>query len=238
MTTDLVTTKELFDLSSLNLGDTAQYAMVAKTGDTIAQYPFERIKFDQNRKVRFSILTTEVVFVKRHYTEDLGYFLCNGGACCDYAGKAASVSYLYPVVHYLDCTNSGKIISDAVQVKMVTCNKDMYNSLIGIQELKGDLTQFDLLGYQLPGQDRYPKTTLLEAGAAVWRNSQAILDQVRDYMQKNGDKFLSAAGKMLPDSAFDKANIATNIATTDADNGRGKLPVDTDITDIFRPQGL
>ena len=166
-------TQSAFDISSLNLSsDLNQYVIVAKTGTTVTQYPFERLKFEANRQQRFAILTSEVVIVKRFYHPDLGYVLAaNDGSLDKYFEKGPSIVYCYPAVSYLDTTDRGKPLSDKIQVKMLQCNKEMYNFLCNLMEIKGDLTQFDFLGSQIPGTDKFPKTQILEAGNALWLNN-------------------------------------------------------------------
>lgn len=222
-------TQSSFDIASLNLSNEMnQYVIVAKTGTTVTQYPFERLKFESNRQQRFAILTSDVVIVKRHYHPDLGYVLSDGGKIDSYFDKAPSLVFTYPVVHYLDCTDKGKPISDKVQVKMLMCNKDMYNYICGILEIKGDITQFDFLGSLIPGNDRFPKTQLLEAGEAVWRHNPDNRKYVQDYLKQNGDRYLSAVGKIYTPEKIEEL-LGLSAPTV------SKESVDQDLDDIFKP---
>lgn len=220
------TTQPSFSISSLNLAENNPYVIVAKTGTTVTPFPFERIKFESNRLQRFAILTTEVVIVKRHYHQELGYILSNGDND-KYFDKPPSVCYLYPIVQYTDCTDKGKPLSDRIQVKMLNCNKDMYNYIIGIQDIKGDVTQFDFLGSLLPGSDKFPKTQLMEAGPALWRNSSKAADYIQDYMEKNSDRFLSSVGKIYTNDKLEELLGSSPSAIKDT--------TEQDLNEIFRP---
>lgn len=220
-----------FDISSLNLSsELNQYVIVAKTGTTITQYPFERLKFEANRQRRFAILTSDVVIVKRHYHPDLGYVLSDG-INDKYFDKAPAIVFTYPIVSYEDCTDRGKPLSDKIQVKMLMANKDMYSYICGIQEIKGDITQFDFLGSLIPGSDKFPKTQLMEAGPAGWMNNPSNRKYIQEYMKQNGDRYLSAVGKIYtPEKIEELLGLSTPITNTPA------LGVDQqDLDDIFKP---
>ena len=219
--------KTSFDISTLNLGADDPSVYVCDTGTTVSPYPFERLKFEQGRQTRFSIITNKVVIVKRHYHDTLGYVRCNG-ICCQYFDKSPSIVYLYPVVVYQDTDSRGKPLSDRIQVKMLQCNKEMYNFICGLHDLKGDISSFDLVGTQIPGTDKYPKNQLLETGSALWKNNEHAVEYVMDYMKQNADKFLSSVGKLYKteDELKEALGLTAPVQET----------VDQDLNDIFRPQ--
>lgn len=220
-------TNTSFDISSLNLAENNPYVIVAKTGTTVTPYPFERLKFEQGRQSRFSILTSDVVIVKRHFHPDLGYILSDG-IIDKYFDKSPSVVYLYPVVHYTDCSEKGKPLSDRIQVKMLQCNKDMYNMLCSVLDVKGDITQFDFLGTLLPGNDKFPKTQLVEAGPALWKHNEKAAEYINTYMKQNGDRFLASVGKVYTPEKLEEL-LGDNAPSI-------KETVDQDLDDIFKPQ--
>lgn len=217
--TELATKSDItFSIASLNLAESAgNFVTVAKTGTTVTQYPFERLKFESNRQTRFAILTEDVCIVKRHYHPELGYILSDG-LNDKYFDTPPMVTYIYPVAVYTDCSDRGKPMSDKVQVKMLQCNKDMYNFLIGIQEIKGSITQFDFLGSQIPGSDKFKKTQLIEAGPALWRNNSANRSYIANYMEQNKDRFLSAVGKIYtPEKLEELLGISSSISPDTSD---------------------
>lgn len=214
-----------FSLSNLNLAEGNPCVIVAETGATVTPYPFERIKFDSSRQTRFAILTNEVVIVKRHYHQELGYVLSDG-VNDKFFEKPPSVVYLYPCVCYLDTNDKGRPLSDKTQVKMLICNKDMYRYLVSIKEIKGDLTQYDFLGSLIPGNDRFPKTQLVEAGPALWHNNDKLVTYIGEYLTQNADKFLLSVGKTY---TLDKLEELLGSASNPPDT------TEQDLDDIFRP---
>lgn len=228
-TTTLAPVSPSFDISSLNLAENNPCVIVAKTGTTITPYPFERLKFESNRQQRFAILTSEVVIVKRHYHPELGYVLSNG-TNDKYFEKNPSVVYLYPIIHYTDCNEKGRPLSDKIQVKMLQCNKESYQFLCGLQDIKGDITQFDFLGSLLPGNDKYPKTQLLEAGLALWKNNPKSAEYIDAYMKQNGDRFLASVGKVYTDEKLEDL-----LGLSQPDNSPVSVATDQDLDDIFKP---
>lgn len=195
--------EKLFDMNSLDLSESAKFVKVAKTGNISTEYPFSRIKFVPNKKIRFALLSSEVVMVKRHYMEELGYFLCTGGKCCEVAKKQGATCYIYPAVLYTQCDDRGKISGTDIEVKVLIANKDMYNSLVAINEIKGDLEQYDFLGIQDNSSGKFPKTTIVEAGVISWRTDENIA-KVKDYVAKYKDKFLDSVAKKITDEKLDE----------------------------------
>lgn len=215
-----------FSLSSLNLAENNPYVIVAKTGTTVTPYPFERVKFEPGRQTRFSILTSDVVIVRRHYHPDLGYILSDGNID-DLFSKSPSVVYLYPVLVYMETDPRGKPLSDKVQVKMLQCNKEIYQAICSVNEIKGDVSSFDFLGTQIPGSDKFPKTQIIECGAALWRNNPKIGEYIESYMKQYGDRFLASVGK-----SYTREKLEDLLGVSQQPI---KETVEQDLDDIFRP---
>lgn len=227
-----VASNATFNLSSLNLAENNPYVTIAKTGTTVTPYPFERLKFEQGRQTRFSILSSEVIIIKRFYHQDLGYVLApNDGSLDRFFEKPPSVCYLYPVCHYEEVDTKGRPLSDRIQVRMLICNKEMYNTVVNVAEIKGDITQFDFMGTQLPGNDRFPKTQILEAGMALWRNSDKAVSYIDHYMKQNGDRFLASVGKTYTVEKLEELLGGGQSAPI-------KETVDQDLDDIFKPNPI
>ena len=229
MADSLAPLKTSFNIASMNIADNnSPYVVVAKTGTTVTPYPFERLKFEANRNARFAILTQDVAIVKRHYSEELGYVLSDGKND-RFFDKSPSVLYVYPIVHYIDCNDKGRPMSNRIQVKMLQCNKDMYNYLINILEIKGDITQFDFMGTQVPGGDRFPKYQLMEAGNAIWKTDPDLVSYVTDYLAQHGKNLLSSVGKIYSEEKLEELL------------GNGSSPTsvkevnEQDLDDIFKP---
>ena len=195
--------KKIFDVTALDLSAAAKFVTIAKTGNLNTEYPFSRIKFVPNKKIRFALLSSEVVMVKRHYLEDQGYFLCTGGKCCEVAKKQGANCYIYPAVLYTQCDDRGKLSGTDIEVRVLVANRDMYNSLVAISEIKGDLEQYDFLGIQDNSSGKFPKTTLVEAGDISWKTEENV-EKVKEYVAKYKDKFLDSVAKRIPDEKLEE----------------------------------
>lgn len=198
-----MTEEKVFEMTSLDLSSAANFVKIAKTGSLSTEYPFSRIKFVSNKKIRFALLSSDVVMIKRHYVEELNYFLCTGGKCCEVAKKQGATCYIYPAVLYTQCDDRGKIIDTDIEVKVLLANRDMYNSLVAISEIKGDLEQYDFLGIQDNNSGKFPKTTIVEAGTISWKTPENIA-KVKEYVEKYKDKFLDTVAKKIPDEKLDE----------------------------------
>lgn len=202
----------MVDFNLADLTGQASFVTVTTTGEAVEEYPFDRVKFFENRRTRFSLITTEMALVRRHYTQEHGYFVCYGGLCCKLADKPAAAVYLYPVVQYLDVADNGKLVGGAIRVRTLVANREMYNAIVSLQDIKGDATALDLVGSLMPGNDRFPKTQILDAGPATWRQDPANLTYVQQYFAENSSHFLSVAGKVYTDQEVQAILEAANSA--------------------------
>lgn len=191
-----------FSIKSLNLAAKSPFIVVGETGLEVPLYPFERIRFETDKNSRISILSDEVIVVKIHYTEDLRYFFCSGGKCCDYAPNSPSIRYLYPVVQYVDTNEKGRVLSDQVRLKLLQLNNESYRSICAIQEHKGNLSQYDLV--VSCSDAKFQKISFTEAGPAYWQSRQGIIQFVTDYMNKHGKDILQGVAREVPDYEFDQ----------------------------------
>lgn len=168
--------------------------VIAETGTKISPYPFEVVKFDESKKLRISILLDQMIGVKLHYFDGVGYIFCNGGKCCQLSEKKSSVRYLYPCVVYTDTNANGKLIGDSVEVKLLKLGNDAYESICSISEIhEGHVVGLDLICTCT--DSKYQKVYFNEAGDANWIKSEKIKKQVEDYMKANFDHILDGVAK-------------------------------------------
>ena len=193
----------LFDMSSISSDQLSNFVTVAKTGNFKNEYPFSRIKFSPNKKIRFALLTSDVIVLKRHYMEGLNYFLCTGGKCCEVAKKQGTPCYIYPAVLYTQCDDKGKLSGDEIEVRVLIANKEMYNNLVAFNEIKGSIVSYDLLGVQDNTTGRFPKTTFFEAGAISWKTPENVA-KVKEYFEKYKDKLIESVAKVVSDEKLDE----------------------------------
>jgi len=187
----LTTGKPTFSLSSLNLAAKCPSVVVAPTGSKLSKYPFPKIKFEEGRRCRLAILTEDVIMIKLHYHPEVGYIICDGGACCKYCDKV-SIKYCYPVVVY-EVNDSGKPISTKVEPKLLVCGGELYDQISLLAEVGGSITNVDLIFTCQSTQ--YQKCQATQAGPALWLNNPESVKFVNEYMESNGDKILDAVGR-------------------------------------------
>lgn len=197
MSTSLDLVKQTFSLKNLDLTKKCPAVIIAPTGTKVSAYPFPKIKFSTDRKSRISILSDDVCIVKLHYDEDLKYVLCTEGACCDLLNEP-SVRYLYPCVRYSDVTDSGKPLTNQVEVFLLQLSKSAYDVVSTVYDVKESLIGLDFV---VACEDAtYQKISLTEAGPSKWIEEEGNVEMVKEYLSKNSDRFLSAVGKVYTDA--------------------------------------
>lgn len=180
-----------FSLKSLNLAEKCPAVVVAATGAKLSKHAFPKIKFEEGRRCRVSILTEDVIMVKLHYHPEVGYIICDGGACCKHCDKV-SIKYCYPVVLY-ETDNAGRIVSPKPEMRLLVLGGEMYDQISLLSEIGGSITNMDLLFSCTSTQ--YQKCQVTQAGAAQWMSNESMVSYITDYMNNNGDKILDALGR-------------------------------------------
>ena len=196
--TALSTGKPAFSLASLNLASKCPSIVVAPTGSKLSKYSFPKIKFEEGRRCRVALLTEDVIMIKLHYHPDMGYVLCDGGACCKYCDRVR-VKYCYPCVMY-ETDNAGRVVSPKVDLKLLVLGGEMYDQISLLSEIGGSITGMDLLFSCTSTQ--YQKCQVTQAGPAQWVNNEDIVKHVTEYMNNNGDKILDAMGRTYTNDEF------------------------------------
>ena len=190
----------------------------------MSRFPVERIKFSKNQKSMISILSDQVIVCKTHYDEDLGNFLCFGGACCD--SDLAKVRYVYPIIRYstgpkgipiVNRDDKGKAVSPVYDVTCMALSvgSDVYQTLLDIQELKGSLTQFDYL--ITCTDDKYQKITVQEAGEARYRKDKNIVSTINEFWKENSKHILKAIARKVTPEQYETKQAADSSATQSVD---------------------
>ena len=187
----IATGKPAFSLSSLNLAQNCPAVVVAPTGAKLSRYPFPKIKFEEGRRCRVAILTEDVMMIKLHYHPEVGYILCDGGACCKYCDKV-SIKYCYPCVMY-DTDNAGRIVSPKIELRLLVLGGEMYDQISLLSEMSGSISSMDLLFSCTSTQ--FQKCQVTQAGPAQWVNGENNVSYVTEYMKSNGAKILDAMGR-------------------------------------------
>lgn len=186
-----------FDFTSLGA---LPGVIVGNTGIEVSRFPVEKTKFSKGQRSMISILSDQVVVAKVHYDEDIGSFLCFGGACCK--DDLARVKYVYPVLQY-ETNAKGKPISKEVKCKAFAIGADTYQSLLDIQELKGPLTQFDLLISCT--DEQYQTISIQEAGQAKWKKAPEMVRKIQEFWAENSAHLLKAVARKITPEQYAKA---------------------------------
>lgn len=222
--TSLATGKPAFSLKSLNLAEKCPAVVVAATGSKLSKYPFPKVKFEEGRRCRVAILTEDVIMLKLHYNPDVGYIICDGGACCKYCDKV-SIKYCYPCVMY-ETDNAGRCVSTKVDPKLLVLGGEMYDQISLLSEIGGSITNMDLLFSCTSTQ--YQKCQVTQAGPAQWMTNESTVKYVTEYMTNNGDKVLDAVGRTY---TADELNV--KLGDPNASQGDQKFLSAADMASIY-----
>lgn len=213
-----ITTSSKAELGSVNLGfdfgslNSLPGVVVGQTGIEVSRFPVERVKFSKGQRSLISILSDEVVVAKTHYDEDIGNFLCFGGACCE--SDLARVRYVYPIVKY-DTDSKGKPVGTEIKNMSLVVGQDTYQTLLDITDLKGSLTQFDLLISCT--DEQYQKISIQEAGPARYKKKPELVRQVSEFWSENAKHILKSTARAITPQDYAKAKSADVTSSENVD---------------------
>lgn len=187
----------LFDFEELK---SIPGVVVGDIGMEISRFPVERAKFTTSSKALISIVSSNVVACKTHYNEDVGNYICFGGACCEHDGLA-KVRYLFPIVQY-DTDKKGVPVSKEVTFRVLTLGKDAYDDVRTIMDLNGDLSKLDLL--VTCKDEQFQKISIQMAGAARWRKSKDLAREVVSFWKKNLKEMVKPVARVITEEEYTK----------------------------------
>lgn len=196
--------------------------VVGDIGLTVSRVPVERAKFTKDSRALINIVSSKVVAIKTHYREGLGNYLCFGGECCEFDGLAR-VKYLFPVNVY-DTNKKGKPISSELQQRVLSIGADQYEDIMTLQELNGDITQFDIL--VSCKDEQYQKLSFQLAGPArctgneKWKASNA---EANEFWKKNYKHIVKSSARVITKGDLLK----------DVKEGVGDVADDVDFDKVF-----
>lgn len=223
-TNSAISTKPAFSLKSLNLAEKCPAVVVASTGAKLSKYPFPKIKFEEGRRCRLAILTEDVIMVKLHYNPEVGYIICDGGACCKFCEKV-SIKYCYPCVVY-ETNDAGKPVSSKVELKLLVLGGELYDQISLLSEINESITGIDLIFSCTSAQ--FQKCQVTQASSAMWLSNPDTVKYVQDYMTNNGDKILDAIGR-----TYTKEELVAKLGDPNASSDQKCLSVDA-LADIYK----
>lgn len=161
------------DIRKFNLEANYDNITVAAIGTIMNKYPFPIIKFS-DKVARISILSDDCVIAK----------VPNPTSQDDF-----EIKYCIPVVHYLDCSSNGKALSNKCDCKLMVLDQKDYEQVSLLKEINGTFDGVDILVYLEEGTD---EIKISQLGLCVWQQDENTINQVTDYMNKNGGQLLDA----------------------------------------------
>lgn len=196
--------------------------VVGDIGLTVNRFPVERAKFTKDSRSLIHIVSGKVLAIKTHYREGLGNYLCFGGECCEHDGLPR-VKYLFPVNVY-DTNKKGKPISAELQYKVLAIGSDQYEDILAMQELNGDITQYDIL--VSCKDEQYQKLSFQLAGPArcignpKWKASN---DEANKFWVENYKHIVKSSARVITKQELLK----------DINEGVGTIQDDVDFDNVF-----
>lgn len=198
-----------FDFGSLN---SLPGVVVGNTGIEVSRFPVERVKFSKGQRALISVLSDQVIVAKTHYDEDIGNFLCFDGACCQ--SDLARVRYVFPIMKY-ETNSKGKPIGTEVKCMALVVGQDTYQTLLDIMDLKGSLTQFDLL--VSCSDEQFQKITLQEAGLARYKKKPEMVRQINEFWAENGKHILKSTARKITAQEYTKLKARETTSAEEVD---------------------
>lgn len=207
-----------------NIGfDSNSHGMkTGKIGDKESKFPIEKMRFSEGSKERISVMSSNVIIVKRHYHEDTGSFFCFDGKCCDELGLP-DVRYLFPIVVY-DTNKKGIPVTKEVEVKVLQLPRSLYDSVVDKHEATGDISKKDMI--VSCNDETYQQLTFTVAGEAKWRGNSEVKKEVYNYWKKNHKYLKMSVGREITEKKF--------LEQMDLDGVNSQVEgEDPDLNDVF-----
>ena len=143
----------------------------------------------------------KVMAVKRHYSKDLGSFICFGGECCQYEDRAA-IRYLFPVIEYpianSDVTKPLPENYGECKLKLLVAGNELYTLIADAYTAHGN--SFD--GYDLImtcTEAQYQSFTVMATNGTVRDNYKSFNACIEKWKQVRDQAYTVVARKMDPE---------------------------------------
>lgn len=205
-------------LASIKLDTKIQGSQLGAIGDKVSRYPIEKMRFTKAKKELISIMLDKPFQLRVHYHENTGSFRCFEGACCKKL-KLPRVRYVFPIVVY-DTNKKGKPVSKEVTVKALQLGQGLYDDIITIREMHGDISNIDLL--VTCKDEQYQRLSFTPAGKARWRRSGEITKYVLDFWKDNNEYLFDGIAREMDEEQFkeemDLSDVNTQIDSDDFDD--------------------
>lgn len=150
----------------------AQGFSEADFGTTVPKFPINRYKASSGVVDRIAIITKKISIVRLHYDEDIGYFYCWGGVCCERCGMP-NVRYVISIVKY-DTDDRGTPVSLDFDVLYLQLGDEQYENL-KVLDANVPIDTVDFL--VTCADEKYQKNNYNNIGPALWKQDKSPILQ-------------------------------------------------------------
>lgn len=196
------------DVAQNNI-DNNQFVTV-EMGQKVSTAVMDKFKGQKDERKRVSILMpwfdvqgkeNSVMAIKRHYSQELGSFICWGGECCQYEDKA-QVRYLFPVIEYPIANNDAtKPLPEnygECKLKLLIAGNELYSSIADAYAAHGNsFNGYDLI--MTCTEQQYQSFTVMATNDTVRNNYKSFNDCVEKWKHLREQAYTVVARKMDPE---------------------------------------
>lgn len=180
-------------------------------GDDLRLPRVERYKGVEDVTDVLNILSLNVAGAFVHWDDDIRYFFCFHGQCCEDCGPA-TVRRIIPVVQY-SLTGEGSHGAPLL-IKYLSAPKDLYDNLVLKQSIlqrrfgpKADISQVDM--YVTCSDGGYQKLAFEVGDKCYWRSQPELVEQVKALYEEYKRLIESSvARKVSPERYFQLKDMA------------------------------
>ena len=184
--------------------------VTVEMGQKVSTAVMDKFKGQKDERKRVSILMpwfdvpgkeNSVMAIKRHYSQELGSFICWGGECCQYEDKAA-VRYLFPVIEYPIANNDAtKPLPEnygECKLKLLIAGNELYSSIADAYAAHGNtFDNYDLI--MTCTEQQYQSFTVMATNETVRGSYKSFNACVEKWKQLREQAYTVVAKKMDPE---------------------------------------
>lgn len=163
--------------------------------------------------------------IKRHYSEELGSFICWEGECCTYEDKPV-VRYLFPVIEYPIANNdASRTLPENYgdcKLKLLVAGNELYTTLANIYSQHNN--SFD--GYDLImtcTEQQFQNFTVMATNETVRNNYKSFQQCVEHWLKVRDQAYTVVARKMDLEYYKTQKGLNNNVVNTAMPSGMPTL---------------
>lgn len=197
-------------------------------GQKVSTAVMDKFKGQKDERKRVSIFMpwfdiqgkeNSAMAVKRHYSQDLGSFVCFNGECCQYEDKAA-VRYLFPVIEYPiannDATRPLPENYGECKLKLLVAGNELYSSIADAYAAHGNSFEgYDLI--MTCTEQQYQSFTVMATNDTARNSYQSFNKCVERWKQVRDQAYTVVARKMDPEYYRNQKGLGFQGPTTPTD---------------------